>query len=295
VEPAVRELAQQVVNGLAAGSIYALIAVGYNLVYGLLEFMNFAHGHVYMFGTFVVASLMLAGVPFPVAVLGGMLTGALVGLAVERFAYRPLRSAHRIVPTVSAVGAALILENAALRIWGPETRRFDTPLPSGTFQVLGVRVTAMHLVVLATATVLALALLLLVQRTAWGRSVRAIRDDIDTARLMGIRVDRIVASVYVIGSVLGVLAGVLFAAYYDSVYVGMGFIGTLNAFTAAVIGGIGSISGSFVGGLVLGLLQTLAIGYISAGYTNAITFTILILLLVLRPYGLLGRAQVSRA
>ena len=283
------------VNGLAAGAIYALIAVGYNLVYGLLEFMNFAHGHVYMVGAFTAASLLQAGVPFPLAVLGGMVVGALLGLAVERFAYRPLRSAHRIVPTVSAVGAALVLENAALLIWGPETRRFDTPLPDRTFVVLGVRITAMHLIVLATAVVLAVGLFQLVKGTSWGRSVRAIRDDIDTARLMGISVDRIVASVYGFASVLGVIAGVLFAAYYDSVYVGMGFVGTLNAFTAAVIGGIGSVSGSFVGGLVLGLLQTFATGYISAGYTNAITFAILILLLVLRPYGLFGKAQVRRA
>ena len=289
------EFAQQLVNGLAAGAIYALIAVGYNLVYGLLEFMNFAHGHVYMFGTFTVLSLMLAGVPFPLAVLGGMAAGAVLGLAVERFAYRPLRTAHRIVPTVSAVGAALVLENTALVIWGPETRRFDTPLPDRTYTVLGVRVTAMHLVVLAVAALLAVGMFLLVQRTTWGRSVRAIRDDVETARLMGIPVDRIVSSVYAFASVLGVVAGVLFAAYYNSAYVGMGFVGTLNAFTAAVIGGIGSISGAFVGGLLLGLLQTFATGYISDGYTNAITFGILILLLVLRPQGLFGTAQVRRA
>lgn len=289
------ELGQQVINGLAVGAVYALIAVGYNLVYGLLEFMNFAHGHVYMFGTFTVVSLVAGGVPFPLAVLGGLATGVLLGLAVERFAYRPLRSAHRIVPTVSAVGAALVIENAALRIWGPETRRFDAPLPDRTFEVAGVRITAMHLILLATAAVLAFVLFLLVQKTSWGRSVRAIRDDSETARLMGIQVDRIVASVYAFGSVLGVIAGVLFASYYSSVYVRMGFIGTLNAFTAAVIGGIGSISGSFVGGLVLGLLQTFATGYISSGYTNAITFTILIVLLMVRPYGLFGKASVSRA
>lgn len=289
------EFAQQVVNGLAAGAIYALIAVGYNLVYGLLEFMNFAHGHVYMIGTFTVAGLVVNGIPFPLAVLGGIVVGMLLGLVVERFAYRPLRAAHRIVPTVSAVGAALVLENVALLIWGPQTRRFDTPLPDSTYEVFGVRVSAMHLIVLATAAGLAVLLFVLVQRTTWGRSVRAIRDDSETARLMGIPVDRIVASVYVVGSVLGVVAGVLFAAYYNSVYVRMGFIGTLNAFTAAVIGGIGSISGSFVGGLVLGLLQAFATGYISSGYTNAITFGILIALLALRPYGLLGKAQVSRA
>lgn len=289
------ELAQQVVNGLAAGSIIALIAVGYNLVYGLLEFMNFAHGHVYMVGTFVVLSLLLAGLPFAVAVLGGAAAGAVLGLLVERLAYRPLRGSQRIVPTVSAVGAALVLENAALRIWGPDTRRFDTPLPATTYELGGVRVTALHLVVLATAALLAVLLFVLVRRTPWGRAVRAIRDDAETARLMGIPVDRIVASVYVLGSVLGVVAGVLFAAYYGSVYVGMGFAGTMNAFTAAVIGGIGSISGSFVGGLLLGLLQTFATGYVSSGYTNAVTFLVLIALLVLRPYGLFGRAQVSRA
>jgi branched-chain amino acid transport system permease protein len=291
----VSELAQQVVNGLAAGSIIALIAVGYNLVYGLLEFMNFAHGHVYMVGTFVVLSLLLAGLPFAVAVLGGAAAGAVLGLLVERLAYRPLRGSQRIVPTVSAVGAALVLENAALRIWGPDTRRFDTPLPATTYELGGVRVTALHLVVLATAALLAVLLFVLVRRTPWGRAVRAIRDDAETARLMGIPVDRIVASVYVLGSVLGVVAGVLFAAYYGSVYVGMGFAGTMNAFTAAVIGGIGSISGSFVGGLLLGLLQTFATGYVSSGYTNAVTFLVLIALLVLRPYGLFGRAQVSRA
>jgi branched-chain amino acid transport system permease protein len=289
------EFGQQLVNGLALGAIYALIAVGYNLVYGLLELINFAHGDVYMMGTFTVLGLMTSGVPFWLAVIGGMVIGALLGMAVERFAYRPLRSSNRIVPTVSAVGASLVLANVAQLIWGPDTRRFDTPLPHGSFEVLGVRLTAMHFVVLGTAAFLALVLYVLVERTPWGRQVRAIRDDLPTAQLMGIPVNRIVSSVYAIGSVLGVLAGVLFAAYYNTVYIGMGFVGTINAFTAAVIGGIGSIKGSFVGGLLLGSVQTLAIGYISSGYTNAITFVILILLLVLRPHGISGKAEVSRA
>jgi branched-chain amino acid transport system permease protein len=289
------QFGQQIVNGLAAGSIYALIAVGYNLVYGVLELINFAHGHVYMVGTFVVLALTLEGVPFVIALFGGMVVGALLGLAIERFAYRPLRNVNRIAPTVSAVGAALVLENVALLIWGPATRRFDAPLPEGTFRIAGVTLSYMHLIVFGTAIALAGLLFGLVQRTGWGRTVRAIRDDLPTAELMGIRVNRIVASVYALGSVLGVIAGVLFASYYNSVFVSMGFIGTLNAFTAAVIGGIGNIKGSFLGGLLLGILQALAVGYVASGYQNAVTFIVLILLLVVRPYGLLGRAQLSRA
>ena len=289
------ELMQQIVNGLAAGAIYALIAVGYNLVFGLLELINFSHGHVYMVGTFVVLSLMDTGIPFPVAILGGLVIGAGLGMAVERFAYRPLRGANRIIPTVSAVAATLVLENAANIIWGPAARRFDTPLPKGSIEVLGVTLTTMHGIVFGTAAVLAFGLWLLVEKTPWGRSVRAIRDDLPTAQLMGIAVNRIVSSVYALGSFLGVLAGVLFAAYYSTVYVGMGFTGTLNAFTAAVIGGIGSIKGSFIGGLTLGVVQALAAGFLSSGYMNAITFVILILFLIARPRGVVGRAEVSRA
>lgn len=289
------ELIQQVVNGLAAGAIYALVAVGYNLVYGLLGLINFAHGHVYMVGTFAVLTLMNAGLPFPLAVVGGMLVGALLGIAIERVAYRPLRSSNRIVPTVSAVAVSLVLENAATRIWGPQTRRFDAPLPNGAVSVLGVRLTAMHAIVFGGAAIMALLLWIFVEKSSWGRNVRAIRDDLPAAQLMGIPVNRTVALVYAVGSMLGVVAGVLFAAYYNTVYVGMGFAGTLNAFTAAVIGGIGSIKGSFIGGLSLGVVQALAVGFISSGYMNAITFVVLIVFLIVRPLGLAGKAEVSRA
>lgn len=289
------EFAQQIVNGLAAGAIYALVAVGYNLVYGLLGLINFAHGHVYMVGTFVVLSLMASGIPFPIALVGGMIVGALLGLLIERVAYRPLRSANRIVPTVSAVAASLVLENAAILIWGPQARRFDAPLPNATVSVLGVRLSAMHAIVFGVAAVMALLLWLFVEKSSWGRNVRAIRDDLPTAQLMGIAVNRTVSGVYAMGSVLGVVGGVLFAAYYNTVFVGMGFSGTLNAFTAAVIGGIGSIKGSFAGGLALGVIQAVAVGTISSGYMNAITFAVLIVFLLVRPLGLGGHAEVSRA
>lgn len=288
-------LIQQIVNGLAVGSIYALIAVGYNLVYGVLGLINFAHGDVYMMGTFVVFALLGHGWPFALAVPAGLVTGAILGLLVERFAYRPLRHVNRIAPTVSAVGAALVLDNIALVVWGPDTRRFDTPLPQGAFHLSGVTIRAMHLIVLGVAAALAVLLYLLVTRTQWGRMVRAIRDDLPTAELMGLPVNKLVASVYAWGSVLGVAAGVLYGAYFHNIFVSMGFQGTLFAFTAAVIGGIGNISGSFIGGLMLGLIQSIGVGYLSSGYMNTITFAALIVILVVRPRGLLGKAEVVRA
>lgn len=288
-------LVQQIINGLAVGSIYALIAVGYNLVYGILGLINFAHGDVYMMGTFIVFGMMTQGVPFYLAVLGGIAAGAVMGLLIERFAYRPMRNANRIAPTVSAVGAALVLDNIALRIWGPSTQRFDTPLPQNVYRWFGVTITSMHLIVFGVAAILATLLYVLVTRTQWGRMVRAIRDDLPTAELMGLPVNRLVASVYAWGSVLGVVAGVLYGAYYHSIFVSMGFQGTLFAFTAAVIGGIGNITGSFVGGLLLGLIQAIGVAYFSSGYINAITFAALILILIVRPYGLMGKAQLARA
>ncbi len=288
-------LAQQLVNGLAVGAIYALIAVGYNLVYGILGLINFAHGDVYMMGTYVVFAMLTEGVPFVFAVIIGLATGAMLGLLVERLAYRPLRGANRIAPTVSAVGAALVLDNVALRIWGPSTRRFDTPIPDKTFHLFGITIRSMHLIVFGVAAGLAVLLYLFVTKTQWGRMVRAIRDDLPTAELMGLPVNRLVASVYAWGSVLGVAAGVLYGAYFHSIFVSMGFQGTLFAFTAAVIGGIGNVTGSFVGGLLLGLIQAIGVAYISSGYTNAITFSVLIVILVVRPNGLLGKAEVVRA
>jgi branched-chain amino acid transport system permease protein len=288
-------LVQQLVNGLAIGAIYALIAVGYNLVYGILGLINFAHGDVYMMGTYVVFAMLTQGVPFVFAVLIGLAAGATLGLLVERLAYRPLRGANRIAPTVSAVGAALVLDNVALRIWGPSTRRFDTPLPDRTLHLFGITIRSMHLVVLGVAAALAVGLYLFVTKTQWGRMVRAIRDDLPTAELMGLPVNRLVASVYAWGSVLGVAAGVLYGAYFHSIFVSMGFQGTLFAFTAAVIGGIGNVTGSFVGGILLGLIQSIGVAYISSGYINAITFSALIVILVVRPHGLLGKAEVVRA
>jgi len=188
-----------------------------------------------------------------------------------------------------------VLENTAQLIWGPTTRPFPNPLPQGLFHVGGLIVADMEPIIVGTAAVIGLLLYLLVRLTPWGRMVRAIRDDLPTAALMGIRVNAIVSSVYVIGAMLGLISGVLFACYYNSVYVAMGFTGTLNAFTAAVIGGIGSIGGGFAGGLLLGVIQALGVGYIGSGYQNTVTFAVLIALLLVRPNGLFGRARINRA
>jgi branched-chain amino acid transport system permease protein len=285
---------QQLANGLAAGSIYALIAVGYSLVYGVLELINFAHGDVFMFATFAAVALLLAGLPLPLVVILALLIGAGLGLVIERVAYRPLRSANRIAPTITAVGAALILENAAVLIWGPQTRPFPTPVPQGLFQVLGATVSVLQVAILAVAGAMALVVYLVVQHTAWGLAMRAIRDDAATAELIGIPVNRTIATVYAFGSILGVIAGLLYAIYYNAVFVGMGFSGTMNAFVAAVIGGIGSLQGAFVGGLLLGVLQALAVGYIASGFENSVAFLFMIVVLVVRPYGLFGTPRASR-
>jgi branched-chain amino acid transport system permease protein len=288
-------LLQQLANGLVIGSIYALIAVGYNLVYGVLGLINFAHGDTYMVGTYVVFAGIGIGMPFFVAVLCGLAVGGILGLLIERFAYRPLRRADRIAPTVSAVGAALVLSNGVLLVWGPATHRFDSPLPDRPFTALGLHLNTMQFVVFAVTAILAAALYAFVTKSQWGRNVRAIRDDLPTAELIGLPVNRLVSSVYAWGAVLGVGGGVLYASYYHLVFQAMGFQGTLFAFTAAVIGGIGNVPGSFLGGLLLGVVQAIGVGYLSSGYMNAITFMTLILFLVIRPYGLLGKADVSRA
>lgn len=288
------ELLQQVANGLAAGAIYALIAVGYSLVYGVLELINFAHGDVFMFSTFAAVALLLGGAPVPIALALSVGIGAVIGLIIERFAYRPLRSANRLAPTITAVGAALILENLAVLLWGPATRPFPVQPPNVLFNVFGATVTLMQVVILATAGILAFATWIVVQFTTWGRRMRAIRDDAATAQLIGIPVDRTIAVVYAFGSMLGVVGGILYAMQYNAVYIGMGFTGTMNAFVAAVIGGIGSLRGAFVGGILLGVLQALAIGYVASGFSNTVAFVVMGVMLTVRPYGLFGSRKAAR-
>lgn len=283
---------QQLVNGLAAGSVYALICVGYSMVFGMLEMINFAHGDVYMFGTFLAFAMLSGGVPTWIALLGSLLCGAATGIIVERVAYKPVRGAHRIVPMISAVGAALVLRNVAQIIWGTRTYPFPAIIPQKVFQVGNVRFSTLQLSILMIGVALMVVFSVALNRTKVGRAVRLVAQNIPVSRLMGIPVDRTISLVYGVGAALGVAGGILFSSYYSSVFIGMGFLGTLKAWTAAIIGGIGNIYGAFLGGMLLGVTEAFISGYVSSAYKDAISFALVILILVLKPSGLLG-AQIA--
>jgi branched-chain amino acid transport system permease protein len=287
-------LLAQIVNGLSAGCIYAVAAIGYSMVFGVLQMHNFAHGDTLMFGTFVALSLMLAGIPVGLALPLAIALGAAIGYAVERIAFRPTRGAHRMVPTVSAIGVALIIRNAAQSLWGTTTQAFPIAIPASTFKLFGIGISTTQVAVFVTACVLMLATQFFVNRTLIGKAMRAVQQDADAAGYMGIPVNRVVSFVYMIGGALGVAAGILFSINYNTVFLMMGFSVMIKAFVSAVIGGIGNIRGAFIGGLLLGVTEALTAGYLSSGYRDAITFVVLILVLLVRPQGLLGRPMVVK-
>jgi branched-chain amino acid transport system permease protein len=283
----------QLFNGLTSGVVYAMLAVGYCLVYGIMQQINFAHGYVYMFGTFVTASLISSGAPLWIAILAGLATGVVIAIVVERFAYRPVRG-NRLAPTVTAVGVGLIIENAARLIWTSRIRPMPFPFQSDIIRLGSITISPLQLVVAGVGLAMAAMLWILSTKTNLGRAMRAVRDDLPTAELMGIPVNRIVVTVYVLGAVFGVVGGILYGAYYNTLSVTMGFAGTLNAFTATVIGGIGSVWGAFAGGLLLGVVQAMVTGYVSSALLNTVTFTLLVAFLLLRPTGIAGVNVTNR-
>lgn len=285
----------QLLNGLAMGGLYALISVGYNMVYGILELINFAHGDVYMFGTFIAMALYWAGVPLPIAALLACTIGGFIGLIIERVAYRPVRNAPRVVPTISAVGAALVLRNIALRVWGGSSYSFPQVLPTTDITLGKITFNSLQLIVLILALVLMFGFIFLSERTKLGKAMRCVAQDIPAASLVGIPVNRIIQLVYFLGAFIGIAGGILFSMYYNVVWIGMGFLGTLKAWIAAIIGGIGSMYGSFVGGMMLGLVEAFATGYISSAYRDAFSFGLLMIILVVKPRGILGRQVSERA
>ncbi len=304
-------LAQQIFNGLVLGSIYAVVALGYTMVYGILELINFAHGEITMMGAMVAISVigmgLAAGLPALPLILLAMLAAIAVcmclGLAIERFAYRPLRHAPRLAPLITAIGMSILLQNIAMLIWGKQYIPFPPVFPQGEHRLLGAHVTDVQLIILATTLLLMLALTLLVQRTPLGRAMRAIAQSQPVAQLMGVNVNRVVAATFAIGSALAAVAGVLVAANYGQAHYYMGFLLGLKAFSAAVLGGIGNIAGAMLGGLLLGLIESLGAGYIGplthgflgSNYQDVFAFFVLILVLVFRPSGLLGERVVERA
>jgi branched-chain amino acid transport system permease protein len=296
------QLLQQLVNGLTLGSVYALIALGYSMVYGVLQLLNFAHGEVYMIGAFIgwsVFSLLAPGdtLLLPAAViilfmlLAAMVGSGFLGILIEWFAYRPLRNAPRIVPLISALGTSFFLQNAVLLVAGARYRTYQTGLlipRTWTIPVLGATVSFTRILVMVMAVLLMVALHYLVRKTRLGKAMRATAQDREAAAMMGIDVDRVIVVTFFIGSALGGAAGVLVGLLFTQIYHYMGFTAGLKGFTAAVCGGIGNIPGAMLGGLFLGLVESIGVGFISPQYKDLIAFGMLILLLLFRPQGLLG-------
>jgi len=306
-------LPQQLINGLTIGSVYALIALGYTMVYGVLQLINFAHGDLFMLGA-MVAVFVLAGMAvteaLPLIVAIPLLIGVFIvsmtliaglGVAIERIAYRPLRHAGRLSPLISALGVSVFLENATMNVIGPGPRFFPEVLPATEVHFLGVAVQDKQILILVVATALMVWLHYLVNHTTFGLAVRATAEDKDAASLMGIEIDRVIAMVFVLGPALGAAGGVLFAMQYGVVLWNAGFLAGIKAFTAAVLGGIGNIPGAMLGGLLLGLIETFGAGYlpilthdgIGPEYKDIFAFVILILVLIFRPMGILGE-RVAR-
>jgi len=296
----VSTLLQQIINGLSLGSIYALIALGYTMVYGILKLINFAHGEVFMIGAYAgyfgavalgVERYGSAGLPLHLAILVllfSMGAAALLGVAIEFFAYRPVRSAPRLTPLITAIGVSLFLQNAAMLAFSPNPRPYPPILREVRFELLGVILTNVKLTIFVVAIALMLALNWFVQRTWTGKAMRAVSTNIDAARLMGIDTDRIIRATFAVGSALAAAGGILFGLDQITINPLMGVLTGLKAFVAAVLGGIGNIRGAVLGGILIGLAEQLTAGYLSPDYRDAITFVILILMLLVKPEGLLG-------
>jgi len=300
-------LIQQLLNGLMLGSLYALIAVGYTMVYGIIELINFAFGELFMFGAFISIAMMvdsmaifgqqvnLPGLHFLLAVPISMAVVAGMGVAIDRVAYRPLRNAPRLAALISAIGMSILLQNVAQAMFGssqvffPDIGMFtgDNGLPK-YITVSNAQITYLQIFVVAVTVAAMLILNFFVQRTRIGRAMRAAAQDKSTSALMGVNVNRVIAITFIIGSAMGALAGGMYGAIYHFAKPDMGFIPGLKAFIAAVLGGIGNIPGAFLGGITLGVIESLGSAYISSSYRDAFAFVILILLLVFKPSGLLG-------
>jgi branched-chain amino acid transport system permease protein len=293
---------QLIWNGLIVGSFYALVALGYSMVYGIIKLLNFAHGDIYMLGAFVGFFTLSAfgisnetSIPLLLVILLlSMVTTGLIGVAIERVAYRPLRTSPRLAVLITAIGVSFTLEYGVRQIFGPNPEAFPVRLESTGVDVLGVRVTASQIVLVVIAAVLMLVLAHIVERTRQGRAMRAIALDPQGAQLMGINVNRVIASVFFIGSALAGAAGVMAGAYYGSIDFMMGFIIGLKAFTAAVIGGIGNLYGAMLGGLLLGLLESFGSAWFGGEWRDVFSFAFLILFLTFKPTGLLGARVVER-
>jgi branched-chain amino acid transport system permease protein len=300
----------QLVAGLTIGSLYALLALGYTMVYGILKLLNFAHGDVYMMGAYVGYYILtaLGGSESPAVSIGllfalmfgaAMLFCGVLGVVIERFAYRPLRKAPRIAPLISALGVSFFLQQTAVLLFGPIPKQYDTySLRNGelfnSISVGNLRIQYAQLLVIVSAIVLMVALTLLVRRTTMGKAMRATSVDLEAASMMGINVDRVIAFTFLIGSALAGAAGVMTGLVYQNINPYMGFGAGLKAFTAAVVGGIGNIQGAMLGGMIIGVAEQLTIGYLSSAFQDLIVLSVLVVFMLFRPTGILGSPAIQK-
>jgi len=302
---------QQIINGLVLGSVYALVALGYTMVYGIINLINFAHGEVLMVGALtswtVIQLLADSGLPgwlkLLISLIAAMVVCAALNFVIEKVAYRPLRNAPRLAPLITAMGMSLLLQTLAMIIWKPNYKPYPILLPSEPFHIGGAVINVTQILILAATAITLIALMWLVNRTKLGRAMRATAENPRVAALMGVKPDMVISATFIIGAALAALAGVMYAANYGSVQHTMGFLPGLKAFTAAVFGGIGNLAGAVVGGVLLGLIEALGAGYIGqltggvlgSNYQDIFAFIVLILVLTVRPQGLLGERVADRA
>ena len=281
---------QLVLNGLFVGAFYALVALGYTMVYGIIKLLNFAHGDIYMLGAYAgYFATTYFKMPLLPALIFSMVVAAAAGMLIERLAYRPLRSAPKIAILITAIGVSLLLEYGGILLVTPQPRTFPNLFTTTTFNFLGLVVNSQQILILAISLALMFLLTYVVNHTKVGKAMRAVSYDTDAARLMGINVDRIISFTFAIGSGLAAAAGVLVGIYYNSIDPLMGIMPGLKAFVAAVLGGIGVIPGAMVGGVMLGVIEALVSGFLSSTFRDAAAFIILIVILLFRPAGLFGK------
>ncbi len=292
-------LIQQLINGITLGSVYALIALGYTMVYGILELINFAHGDIYMTGAYaglLVLSFFnlqafpgfLIIIPFLAVFIAAMPACGLLGMLIERVAYRPLRNSPRLAPLITAVGVSIILQNLVMLIAGSDNKAFPFIFPKGAFILPGAEITYIQAFICVFSLGLMLALNIFIQKTKTGRAMRAVAIDRKMAGLVGIDVNRIISLTFFIGSGLASGAGIMVGVYYGIINFTMGYMAGLKGFTAAVLGGIGNVRGAMFGGLLIGVLESLGAGYLSAQYKDVFAFGVLVIVLLIKPGGLFG-------
>ena len=302
---------QQIINGLILGSIYALVALGYTMVYGIMGLINFAHGEVVMIGAMVALTVIKllesSGLPVLIVILFGLAAAATVcmavGFTIERIAYRPLRHAPRLAPLITAIGVSIVLQILAMLIWGRNYHAFPPILPTSAFNIFGATITSLQVAIVLVAALMMSGLMILINRTRLGRAMRATSENPPIARLMGVNINQIISFTFIIGSALAAVAGLMVSANYSIAHYNMGFMLGLKAFTAAVLGGIGNVAGAMLGGVLLGLIESLGAGYIGdltggflgSHYQDIFAFFVLIGVLVFRPSGLIGERVSERA